>query len=98
MSLEYELTIKMADTMATIARHKYWSEQLYKKRLPKRKDLDMAEILTAISNSVAFNLGIYVRPMGSVWASPCTKEKAEEYLNTYKDIWEDYVKWQWEQR
>jgi len=96
-NIEYELAKAVADTVATFARHKYWSEKLYRK-LPSREDLDEAEIMVAAVNSKAYQLGIYVCPIGSSWCVPCSKEGAEKYIKEYNDIWKDYINWQWEQR
>ena len=54
--------------------------------------------MLAAVNSKAYQLGIYVCPIGSSWCVPCSKEGAERYIKEYNDIWKDYVDWQWSQR
>lgn len=95
--LEYRLAMKVAYSTAVLFRHKYWTRKLYRK-LPGRENLDEAEIMVACMNSVAYNLGIYVAPIGSAWALPCLKEDAEKYIKRYDDIWEDYKEWQLNER
>lgn len=95
--LEYELAKAVADTVATFARHNYWKDKLYQK-IKGRESLDEAEILVAAVNSKAYQLGIYVCPVGSNWCVPCSKESAEKYIKEYDDIWKDYINWQWNQR
>lgn len=92
-----ELTSAIAYAMVSFGRHKYWTDELFRK-VKGRKDIDVTELIVATVHSAAYQQGIYVRPMGSGWTSACTKKEAEEYLAKYQDIWDDYAEWQWNQR
>lgn len=87
----------VVDTTVAFASHKYWYQELYR-NLPKRKNIDRAEVMVAATLSAFYRSGIYMRPLGASWTYLCTKEQMEEYLAEYQDIWDDYAKWQWEQR
>lgn len=86
----------VAITIALLARQRYWTEDLWRK-LKGRKDWDRAAVHNAfLTLRLRDNLGIYTSTCGCCWThlwDESQKQFADDYIESYRDIFEDYAKW-----
>lgn len=79
----------------------YFTEELYRKRVKKYKNTDEAEIKAAImSKYVKEKFDYNVMPCGMTWGTFFEDESdsVKRYHEEWKPLYNDFIKWQVEQR
>lgn len=90
----------IANTVAMLSRHEYWNKELWRK-LKDRKKEDKAEVQNAFLTLRLKSIGIHSSPCGMSWVNIWEDEDkhfSDEYLDQFKDIFEDYNNWCKKQR
>lgn len=75
----------------------FFTNKLWKKDKACKHFSD-GEVMAYFMAMTARDKGIYVRPLGATWASPCTKEQSDQYVEEMRVLSDCYWNWAKTQR
>lgn len=96
---EEELIEYFFSMIGFFSHYSYFTKELYKTRVKRLKNVDRGEVIAAVlSSSIKQELGYNVMPVGCSWGTIMPEDSVKEYQEEWKDLYEDFVNWQLEQR
>lgn len=75
----------------------FFIEQLWKND-KACKDMEYGDVMAYFMAMEARRNGVYVMPIGCTWASPCSKESSDKYVEQMKPLADCYWNWAKTQR
>lgn len=87
------------DGVALLARHEYWSKELWRKRVKGFEHTDKTDVQNAFLIARLHHIcATFLAPAGCCWARKTSDECSSDYIKIFQPIFDDYWNWQLEQR
>ena len=88
----YEIARTLINMAGEFGHHSYFRDKLWK-GCNGYEDADEAEILAYFMISRCYINGMYLAPLGCMFASPSSKESTESYLKSKRNLADHYNQW-----